>query len=108
MADVPTSIAADRLRRSSIVDRYERLDEEVRALRSDQKWDIMVEAKSAWLRREGSASPDCRPSQGCSGPGRDGDAVLRRWHKPRAGYALRIRLSVTQRLLARHAGTVAA
>ena len=44
MADVPTSIAADRLR--SIVDRYERLDEEVRALRSDQK-DIMIEAKSA-------------------------------------------------------------
>ena len=44
MSDVPTSIAADRLR--SIVDRYERLDEEVRALRSDQK-DIMLEAKSA-------------------------------------------------------------
>lgn len=37
-------IAADRLR--SIVDRYERLEEEVRGLRSDQK-DIMAEAKSA-------------------------------------------------------------
>ena len=43
MSEAPTSIAADRLR--SIVDRYERLDEEVRALRSDQK-DIMAEAKS--------------------------------------------------------------
>lgn len=37
-------IAADRLR--SIVERWERLDEEVRALRSDQK-DIMQEAASA-------------------------------------------------------------
>ena len=38
------NIAADRLR--SIVERWERLDEEVRALRSDQK-DIMQEAASA-------------------------------------------------------------
>ena len=37
-------IASDRLR--SIVDRYERLDEDIRALRSDQK-DLMAEAKSA-------------------------------------------------------------
>lgn len=37
-------ISEDRLR--SIVDRHERLDEEVKALRSDQK-DIMTEAKSA-------------------------------------------------------------
>lgn len=39
-------IAADRLR--SIIERWERLEEEVRALRGDQK-DIMVEAKSAGL-----------------------------------------------------------
>lgn len=38
------NIAAERLR--SIVERWERLDEEVRALRSDQK-DIMQEAASA-------------------------------------------------------------
>ena len=38
------NIAADRLR--SIVERWERLDEEVRALRSDQK-DIMQEAARA-------------------------------------------------------------
>lgn len=38
------NVAADRLK--SIVDRYERLDEEVKALRSDQK-DIMTEAASA-------------------------------------------------------------
>ena len=38
------SIAADRLR--SIVERYERLDKEKKALSSDQK-DIMQEAKSA-------------------------------------------------------------
>lgn len=37
-------IAADRLR--SIVERWERLDEEVRSLRSDQR-DIMQEAASA-------------------------------------------------------------
>lgn len=37
-------IAADRLR--SIIERFERLEEEVKALRSDQK-DIMSEAKSA-------------------------------------------------------------
>jgi uncharacterized protein (UPF0335 family) len=37
-------IAADRLR--SIIERYERLEEEVKALRSDQK-DIMQEGKSA-------------------------------------------------------------
>lgn len=37
-------IAADRLR--SIVERHERLEEEVKALRSDQK-DILQEAKSA-------------------------------------------------------------
>ena len=37
-------IAADRLR--SIIDRHIRLEEEVKALRSDQK-DIMSEAKSA-------------------------------------------------------------
>lgn len=37
-------IAADRLR--SIVERFERLEEEVKALREDQK-DIMAEAKSA-------------------------------------------------------------
>ena len=38
------SVAADRLR--SIIERWERLDEEVKSLRSDQK-DIMTEAKSA-------------------------------------------------------------
>jgi uncharacterized protein (UPF0335 family) len=38
------NIAADRLR--SIVERIERIDEEVKALRSDQK-DIFSEAKSA-------------------------------------------------------------
>jgi uncharacterized protein (UPF0335 family) len=38
------NIAADRLR--SIVERYERLEEEVKALRSDQK-DLMAEAGSA-------------------------------------------------------------
>lgn len=37
-------IAADRLR--SIVERYERLEEEVKALRGDQR-DILLEAKSA-------------------------------------------------------------
>lgn len=37
-------IASDRLR--SIIERWERLDEEVKALRDDQK-DIMAEAKSA-------------------------------------------------------------
>lgn len=37
-------VAEDRLR--SIVDRHERLEEEVKALRSDQK-DILQEAKSA-------------------------------------------------------------
>jgi uncharacterized protein (UPF0335 family) len=37
-------VAADRLR--SIIERYERLDEEVKALGSDKK-DIMSEAKSA-------------------------------------------------------------
>ncbi len=38
------NVAGDRLR--SIIERWERLDEEVKALRSDQK-DIMQEAKSA-------------------------------------------------------------
>lgn len=38
------NVSADRLR--SIVERYERLDEEVKGLRDDQK-DIMKEAKSA-------------------------------------------------------------
>ena len=38
------SVAGDRLR--SIVERYERLDEEVKALRGDQK-DLMTEAESA-------------------------------------------------------------
>jgi len=38
------NITADRLR--SIVERYERLDEEVKGLRGDQK-DIMAEARSA-------------------------------------------------------------
>ena len=37
-------ISADRLR--SIVERYERLDEEIKGLRADQK-DLMQEAKSA-------------------------------------------------------------
>jgi uncharacterized protein (UPF0335 family) len=41
---VQTGIAADRLR--SIVERWERLDEEKKALASDQK-DIMTEATSA-------------------------------------------------------------
>ena len=43
-SNTPAGIASDRLR--SIVDRYERLDEDIRALRSDQK-DLMAEAKSA-------------------------------------------------------------
>lgn len=37
-------VAGDRLR--SIIERYERLDEEVKSLRADQK-DLMAEAKSA-------------------------------------------------------------
>ncbi len=47
--ELPTTvggIAGDRLR--SIIERFIRLDEEVKALRSDQK-DIMTEAKSAGL-----------------------------------------------------------
>lgn len=47
MSDViekPSNIAGDRLR--SIVERYERLEEERKALGSDQK-DILSEAKSA-------------------------------------------------------------